>query len=346
MSDTMTSMQRTLAAMSFKEPDRVPWFLLCTMHGARELGLPIQTYFSKPEYVAKGQVLLQKKYGSDCYYAFFSAAAEAGAWGSDIIYREDGPPNAGRPVIKTPEDIDRIEVPVIEECPGLTKTLRLIELLKPSAGEDIPIISSVVSPFSVPVMQMGFEAYLDLIYSQPDLFWTLMKKNEEFCIAWANALFDAGATALGYFEPLASPEMIPRELYRTTGLAVAKRVVPQVHGPMAAHLASGRTLPVIGDLADAGFIGIGISTNDNLSAVKDACRGRVTMMGNLNGITMRHWTPAETERTVKEVIMQAGPGGGFILSDNHGEIPWQVPDSVLLAISHAVKKYGTYPLPG
>jgi uroporphyrinogen decarboxylase len=346
MTDAMTPMERTLATMGFVEPDRVPWFLLCTMHGARELGLPIQTYFSKPEYVAKGQVLLQKKYGSDCYYAFFSAAAEAGAWGSDIIYRDDGPPNAGRPVIKTPEDIEHIEVPVIEECPGLTKTLRLIELLKPSAGGDIPIISSVVSPFSMPVMQMGFEAYLDLIYAQPDLFWTLMKKNEEFCIAWANALFDAGATALGYFEPLASPDMIPRDLYRTTGLAVAKRVVPQVHGPMAAHLASGRTLPVIGDLADTGFIGIGISTNDNLSAVKDACRGRVTMMGNLNGITMRHWTPAETERTVKEVIMQAGPGGGFILSDNHGEIPWQVPDSVLLAISHAVKKYGTYPLPG
>jgi len=346
MTDAMTPMERTLATMGFVEPDRVPWFLLCTMHGARELGLPIQTYFSKPEYVAKGQVLLQKKYGSDCYYAFFSAAAEAGAWGSDIIYRDDGPPNAGRPVIKTPEDIEHIEVPVIEECPGLTKTLRLIELLKPSAGGDIPIISSVVSPFSMPVMQMGFEAYLDLIYAQPDLFWTLMKKNEEFCIAWANALFDAGATALGYFEPLASPDMIPRDLYRTTGLAVAKRVVPQVHGPMAAHLASGRTLPVIGDLADTGFIGIGISTNDNLSAVKDACRGRLTMMGNLNGITMRHWTPGETERTVKEVIARAGPGGGFILSDNHGEIPWQVPDSVLLAISHAVKKYGTYPLPG
>lgn len=344
MTGTMTPMQRTLATMGFKEPDRVPWFLLCTMHGARELGLPIPTYFSKAEYVAKGQLALQKKYDSDCYYAFFSAAAEAEAWGGSIIYREDGPPNAGQPVIRTPEDIERIEVPVIEESPGLQKTLRLIELLKPAAGTDIPIISSVVSPFSVPVMQMGFEAYLDLIYTRPDLFSLLMKKNTEFCIAWANALFDAGAAALGYFDPLASPDMIPRDLFRTTGLPVARTVVPKVKGPMAAHLASGRTLPVIGDLAATGFAGVGISTNDDLSAVKEACRGKLTMMGNLNGISMRHWTPAETEKTVKEVILQAGKGGGFILSDNHGEIPWQVPESVLLAISRAVKKYGTYPL--
>jgi uroporphyrinogen decarboxylase len=344
MTGTMTSMQRTLTTMGFNEPDRVPWFLLCTMHGAKELGLPLRTYFSKPEYVAEGQVRIQKKYQSDCFYALFYAAAEAEAWGSDVIFREDGPPNAGMPVIRTPEDIERIEVPVIEECPCLTKTLRCIELLKPTAGSDIPIISSVVSPFSLPVMQIGFEAYIDLIYTQPDLFRVLMKKNEEFCIAWANALIDAGATALGYFDPLASPDMIPRDLFLTTGLVVAKRVIPQVHGPMAAHLASGRTLPVIGDLAETGCVGVGVSTLDDLVKVKEACRGRLTIMGNLNGVEMRRWTTEVAEQKVKDVIAQAGRGGGFILSDNHGEIPWQVPDSVLLAISQAVKKFGTYPL--
>jgi len=46
---------------------------------------------------------------------------------------------------------------------------------------------------------------------------------------------------------------------------------------------------------------------------------------------------------VRETIARVGEGGGFILSDNHGEIPWQVPESVLLAISRATKKYGTYP---
>ena len=62
---------------------------------------------------------------------------------------------------------------------------------------------------------------------------------------------------------------------------------------------------------------------------------KLTVLGNLNGIEMRRWTPAQAEAIVKEAIVKAGPGGGFILSDNHGEIPWQVPDEVLAAISKA-----------
>jgi uroporphyrinogen decarboxylase len=47
---------------------------------------------------------------------------------------------------------------------------------------------------------------------------------------------------------------------------------------------------------------------------------------------------------VKDALAKGGPGGGFILSDNHGEIPLQVPDSVLESISETVLRWGKYPL--
>lgn len=67
-------------------------------------------------------------------------------------------------------------------------------------------------------------------------------------------------------------------------------------------------------------------------------------MGNMNGIEMRHWSAERAEEVVRAAIANAGPGGGFILSDNHGEIPYQVPEEVLLAVSEAVHKWGRYPL--
>ena len=70
----------------------------------------------------------------------------------------------------------------------------------------------------------------------------------------------------------------------------------------------------------------------------------MAILGNLNGIEMSRWTPQEAELNVKEALAKAGPGGGFILSDNHGEIPWQVPEEILLAISSTVQKWGQYPL--
>ena len=73
-------------------------------------------------------------------------------------------------------------------------------------------------------------------------------------------------------------------------------------------------------------------------------RGKLTVLGNLNGVEIRHWNPAKAENAVRKAIFQAGPGGGFILSDNHGEIPWQVPDEVPFAIAEATRRWGVYPL--
>ncbi len=51
--EKMTSMNRVLTAIGQKEPDRVPLFLMLTMHGAKELDMSIKDYFSKSENVYK-----------------------------------------------------------------------------------------------------------------------------------------------------------------------------------------------------------------------------------------------------------------------------------------------------
>ena len=56
----MNSMQRVLTALGQQEPDRVPLVLLTTMHGAKELGLSIEEYFSRAENVIEGQMRLLK----------------------------------------------------------------------------------------------------------------------------------------------------------------------------------------------------------------------------------------------------------------------------------------------
>ncbi|HWQ67082.1 MAG TPA: uroporphyrinogen decarboxylase family protein [Methanospirillum sp.] len=344
MSGEMTPMERTVSTLGFEEPDRVPLFLLLTMHGAKELGLSIQEYYSKAEHVIKGQILLQKKYQSDCYIGFCYAAAEIEAFGGDTIFFDNGPPNAGQPIIRDPGDIGKLSVPEIETSPSLIKVLDIIAGLYAHAQDTIPINGVVISPFSIPVMQMGFEAYLDLLYDHEDLFWNLMDINVEFSVAWANAQLKAGATAIAYFDPVSSPTCIPPELYRKTGQIIAKRTIARIKGPTATHMASGLILPIIDDLAETGTAIVGVSAHEDIGVVKNACNRRMTVLGNLNGIEMRRWTPEYAEAAVKDAIAKAGPGGGFILSDNHGEIPWQVTDEVLTAICSAVRTWGRYPL--
>jgi CheY-like chemotaxis protein len=105
----------------------------------------------------------------------------------------------------------------------------------------------VMSPFSLPVMQMGFDRYLELLYEQPELFERLMRVNEEFCVAWANAQIDAGATAIGYFDPVSSPTIVPKEVFMGTGRHVARRTISRIAGPVATHFGSGLSLPLVDD---------------------------------------------------------------------------------------------------
>jgi uroporphyrinogen decarboxylase len=342
--DTMSSLERVLTTLGHKEPDRVPLFLLLAMQGARELGLSIRDYFGTPAHVAEGQRRLRARYGHDCLYSFHYASIETAAWGGDVIFRDDGPPNAGAPLVHRLEDIAGLKSPRIEDAPGLCGVLEATRLLAAEAQGEVPVIGVVMSPFSLPVMQLGFEAYLVLMHEHPELFQQLMRLNEAFCVAWGNAQVEAGATAICYFDPISSSTMVPPSMFRETGLPIAQRTLARIKAPAALHFASARCMPIVDDLPETGAVVAGVSADEDLHELKRRCGGRIGLLGNLNGIAMRRWTPEEAEAEVKAAIAAAGPGGGFILADNHGEIPWQVPDAVLTAVAEASRRWGRYPL--
>ena len=340
----ITSMQRVMTTLGHHEPDRVPFFLLVTMHGAKALGMTIREYFSKADNVVEGQLRMRERYRHDCIYPFFYAPVEVEAWGGEVIWSEDGPPNSGQPFIRKPEDIKYLTPPKAGETACLIKVLQTIEMLKDRTKDEVPIIGVAISPFSLPVMQMGFDRYIELMHEQPELFNRLMKMNEEFCVDWANAQVAAGATAICYFDPVSSTTIIPAAMYTKTGFEIAKRTIARIKAPTATHMAAGRCLPIVNTIAQTGTAVLGVSVLEDIVKLKAACRGKLSLLGNLNGVEMARWTPEQAEINVKEAIAGAGPGGGFILSDNHGEIPWQVSDETLMAISEAVHTWGRYPL--
>jgi uroporphyrinogen decarboxylase len=343
MTAEMTSLERVLTTLGHKEPDRVPLFLLVTMHGAKELGMGLQEYFSRGENVAEGQLRLREKYGHDCLYSILYAPLEIEAWGGEVVFRDDGPANSGEPMILDVEQILSLEPPDVATNPVLARALRATAILKERA-RDVPIIGVVMSPFSLPVMQLGFEAYLDLVFERRDLFDRLMAVNEEFCVAWANAQLAAGATAIGYFDPVSSTTVVTPQAYLETGFSIAKRTIARIQGPTATHFASGLCGPILDDVAQTGTAIVGVGSEEDLSSLKRRAAGRLTLLGNLNGITMRRWTTEQAEAEVKAAIAAAAPGGGFILSDSHGEIPFQVPDEVLHAVAEATRRWGRYPV--
>jgi len=346
MTKKMTSMERVLTTLSYKEPDRVPLFLPLSMYGAKELGTSVRDYFSKPENVIEAQIRMKEKYSTDFYYAFSYAALELEAWGGEVLFSDDGPPTAGQPIIKKNTKMSILNPPKIMESKGLVRVLETIKGLKNKVGDSAPIVGVVMSPVSLPVMQMGFDNYLDIMLEQPDFFNRLIKMNREFCIQWANAQLEAGATAICYFDPISSTSIITENMYNTIVHNITKSTIKEIKGPTAIHMASGNCMPILDKLVETGTAMIGVSCKENIKEIKEICKNKVTVVGNLNGIEMCNWDQSAAEGAVIDIIEKAGKGGGLIISDNHGEIPLQVDEDTLLTISRAVDQWGTYPLAG
>jgi uroporphyrinogen decarboxylase len=55
---------------------------------------------------------------------------------------------------------------------------------------------------------------------------------------------------------------------------------------------------------------------------------------------MCSWSTADAESAAVSALWAAGTNGGWMLADNHGEIPFPVPDEVLSAIAETVKSRG------
>ena len=339
-------MERIGTTLSHQEPDRVPVMLTVTMHGAKELGLSIEEYFSRPKYVIEGQLRLRRKFGHDCLNALTYGAMEYEAFGGRAIFSDDGPPNAGAPVIRTREDIFSLSVPKIDDTPMLQDGLAIVRGLAEAAAGEVPVVGVAIAPFSMPVMLMGFQAWLDLLQDDREAVDQLMRVTSRFCASWANAQFAAGATAVAYYEPGSAVDIRHGERCAGSGLPSARETIGGLQGAAAYHLASGRALGRIDDYVSTGAAGLGVSSMEDLAEIKRQCAGRIAVIGNLNGIRLVRWTPEEVRAAVTACIQAGAPGGGFVLSDNHGEIPFQVPDENLHALMDAARELGAYPIQG
>jgi uroporphyrinogen decarboxylase len=139
----MTSTERVMTTFGHQEPDRVPFLLPASMHGARELGLSLKAYLSQAENVLEGQLRLRQKLRHDALVGFMYAAIEFEAWGGEILFREDGPPNSGAPFIKSHDDVHTLTVPRIDDCPCLQKVLTLILMLRDKSEGTVPVLGTV-----------------------------------------------------------------------------------------------------------------------------------------------------------------------------------------------------------
>jgi len=341
----ITGMERLVAAINGEESDRIPVFCNLLDQGAKELGMSLEEYYSKGEHVAEGQLRMREKYGYDNLWSLFYVGKEAQLLGCrKTIFANDGPPNVGEMVIKTYDDIHRLQVPDdISGHPAFQESLKCLQILRAEAGGKYPICAYVTAAMTLPAILMGMEKWMELFLIGPaDVRDELLTKCSDFFQKEITAYRDAGADVLIYSNPFGSTNFIPMKLFKELSIPWMERdLKPGGTQGVVYYCGSSRFNNVIDMVIEhLGITVFYLSPMDDIAEGKRIIAGRGLCCGVINDIKLIDWSKNQIRNEVRRIIDKGMPGGKFLFGTL--VMPYGIPEENIKAMLDAAYEFGSY----
>ncbi|GAK54957.1 uroporphyrinogen decarboxylase [Candidatus Vecturithrix granuli] len=340
----ITGIERLNAAIKGEILDRIPVFCNLVDQGAKELGMSLQEYYAKGEYVAEGQIRMREKYGYDNVWSLFYVGKEAELLGCrKILFAQDGPPNVQDFVIKSYEDIPKLQIPDnIIDHPAFQEELTCLRLLKAEVGGKYSIVAYITSSMTLPVLLMGMEKWLELLlWGPPDLRDELLSKCHEFFTREMAAYRKAGADALVYSNPFGSTDTIPLKFFREHALPWIEKDVNAVGAEGLVYYCGTSRMNAVLDVVieRTGITAYNLSPFDDVVEGKRIIAGRALTVGILNDLKLIDWSHDEIRCEVKRILEAGMPGGKFVFGTMG--MPYCIPEENINTMLEAAYEFGS-----
>jgi uroporphyrinogen decarboxylase len=337
----MNSRERVMAALNLKEPDRVPFMdFVDTVVKQKIMGT---------EKIDEAE--LAKKIGMDAIY-FADYTTPLFCTGHS---KEAPDPKAfgmtgetefiGEGLIRTEKDLDKIVLPDPHDESFYDPARQFMEKYH---DKDLAIYAGL-RPFgmfntiySMPMMDFAVALHenIELINTMMDIFieWNLVVLEKlqrlglDFIAAYNDMAYKEG--------PLVSPQV-----FREVFLPKMKAVAAAIKLPWAFH-SDGNLTIVMEDLLTLGMNCVNPFEPPvmDLKVAKQKWGERICLWGNIDLVqTLPYGTVEDVEAEVKQRILEAAPGGGYICATANSITGWCKIENIF-AMTAAVKKYGTYPI--
>jgi len=341
----ITGMDRLVAAIKGEKSDRIPVFCNMIDQGAKEMGMSPEEYYSKGEYVAESQLRMQEKYGHDNLWSLFYVGKEAELLGCrKILYAKHGPPNVEEFVIKTYDDIERLEVPAdLTAHPAFAEEQQCLNILKREAGGKSPICAYISSSMTIPAMLMGMEKWMELLFFGPaELREALLAKCHDFFVKEVKAYRDGGADVLVYSNPFGSLDTVPMKFFLAHSLPWIEKDISAVGtAGMVYYCGMSAFNKVIDTVLERTGLGVYyLSPWDDIAEGKRIINGRALTCGVINDIKLIDWSREEIRAEVKRMLDAGMPGGKFLFGT--GVMPYFVPEENIRTMLEAAYEFGRY----
>ncbi|RNC27956.1 MAG: Uroporphyrinogen decarboxylase [Candidatus Dichloromethanomonas elyunquensis] len=334
----MNSLELTLAAVTFRQANRVPVMPQVFGHAATFAGAALEDYIKDGEVLASCQLTAQKYYGYDVVFSVMDVNVETEAIGSVLKYNRNDYATIERYALSVKDDFDRLELPDPEKAGRMPQMLKALKIMKRYLNNTVPIIGCVLGPMTLATQLLGMEEALFLAVDHPERFMQLLDYTTNVLIRFGTTQLKAGAHLPVVFEPSASPAVVPHQFFREFELPQLTKLFTALKKAGAVfnwlHIA-GPTQPILPYYQQ---IGVDIANIDYYVSANEAIQllGDVCVSGNIKPLDFVETSAAEIEKISKKLIDDFETRGGLILSSGC-EIPPEAKAENIAALVGAVQ---------
>ena len=196
--------------------------------------------------------------------------------------------------------------------------LEAMKILKEKADGKIPVIAGMEGPITLASDLCGVKKFMKWSIKDKAAYNTIMDFATDACIAYANALADAGADVISVPDPVCSPDLMSPDSFKTDLKPMLQKFAAGVKVPMILHIC-GDVTAIIPDMADCGFASISIEEKvKDMAGAKAKVAGKVSICGNVSSPFV---LLAGTPEKVAEAATTALKAGVDVLAPGCGIAP-------------------------
>lgn len=343
----MNSLERTMAVVSGRLPDRVPVCLHNFLLASREAGIPLEKYLSEPEAAARAHLQAVEKYGHDCILIDLDTTMLAEAMGARRDCTPGEPGHIAAPAIQSLEEVERLR-PVDPERDGrIPALLEAVRIMRRQVGDQVAIRGNADQcAFSLAGLLRGMQSFLMDLVSEPDHpgIQRLLEVSYQSHLATHRALKKAGAHFTSNGDSPAGPDVLSPKLFERFARPWQERLVRELaaEGIFVVIHICGDTSLILDQLAQYPFCGFELDYKTDARRAKATAGQKHVLFGNVDpsGV-IAHGTPELVTARTRELISLWKPGGFFVLNAGCA-IPASTPPENIRALIRAAHEYGRY----
>lgn len=340
----MNGFERINRTLAGQPTDCVPIMLHNFMSAAREAGMTMSQFRSKPENIARAFVDASRKYELDAVLTDVDTAVAAFAMGAKTEFPDDLPAKVVTPISEDIEEvIESVDPKKLKSDERVQIYLEAIRLIHREIDGELFLRGNAdQGPFSLATTVYGLENMMlsMLDKSKEELLFRLIERCYEVHFAFHLMVKEAGADATSFGDSMGSPDLISPKLYRKFVAPFQQRLAQDLaqQGIKAVCHMCGKTDLILEPLAENGFAGYEIDYKTDIPKAQQVMRSKAVLFGIIDpsGIFCLG-TKSEVAAATNE-LLELFSDGGLVIGAGCA-LPAETPSENIETFVKTVRKH-------